>query len=268
MKTVLYLKGTEKGLNKLKRLHETGELTNILGYKVLNIQEYQEPIKPVYQRLETLRMGWAMSAAVAVLIVCIIAIYLFQNGWYSDNHNLIDTSYQIVSAKKPIEVVAELRQLAFLWEQSPDSQRGSAAAESPSLAEQAFRAGILTGRLTLLEENRQVVLPPLLSPPAPYQNWLTTEQAPYFELGRWILLLWAAVQIDAEIQQPFWEQQRAILAELQAAWAARTETDSDAAKVVSKLQPIEKYLKKLPAGETSEIDEEFRFELNQMMEKG
>ena len=250
MKTVLYLKGTEKGLNKLKRLHEAGELTNILGHKVLNIQEYQEPIKPVSQRLETLRMGWAMSAAVAVLIVCILAIYLFQNGWYSNNHNLIDTSYQIVSAQKPMEVVAQLRQLAFLWEQSPENLRGSAADEPPSLAEQAFRAGILTGRLTLLEENL---------PPAPDQNWLATEQAPYFELGRWILLLWAATQIDAaEIQQPFWDQQRAILTQLQAAWAKKPKSDA-----TKKLSTIEEYLTTSPFDTSA-----FRFELNKMMETG
>ncbi len=63
MKTVLYLKGTEKGFNRLKHLHETGELTNLLGYKVLNIQDYQEPNEPVFHGLKTLRMGWVMSAA-------------------------------------------------------------------------------------------------------------------------------------------------------------------------------------------------------------
>ena len=67
--------------------------------------------------------------------------------------------------------------------------------------------------------------------------------------------LWAATQIDAaEIQQPFWDQQRAILTQLQAAWA----TQSNA-----KLSKIEEYLTTRPF-DTSE----FRFQLNKMMEMG
>ena len=71
--------------------------------------------------------------------------------------------------------------------------------------------------------------------------------------------LWAATQIDAaEIQQPFWDQQRAILTQLQAAWAKKPKSDA-----TKKLSTIEEYLTTSPFDTSA-----FRFELNKMMETG
>jgi len=108
-------------------------------------------------------------------------------------------------------------------------------------------------------------LPPLLLPAAPEGNWLKTEWVPYFELGRWTVLLWSVSQSLDEMPKAFWDEQREILALLQADFVARQETESEALRVVFKLKKIEAYLEKLPAGEDSEVYDDFGFELDSMM---
>jgi hypothetical protein len=301
MKTVLYLTGSEKGFNKLKRLHETGELANLIGYNILDIQAYKRPIKPVthgsgtlktpdlllpvaskqswikvfYHKLKktggtlipqwisgktlTRKVGWA-TAAILVLIISWIFMPLLLT-----HKNRIDTTYQMVLADKQIAMEAGLRVLAFHWEQPPANIKGTPTLPLSSAAT-AFGAGLLTGREMLLGHS-DVALSPRFLPSTPENNWLKTQWADYFELGRWTLLLWTVSQSqDKKRHKTFWDEQRAILAQLQAAFAARQATDNEAKQIVSNLELIKTYLEKLPAGNESEIYEEFGFHLKKMMD--
>ncbi|RKZ91002.1 MAG: hypothetical protein DRR19_08475 [Candidatus Parabeggiatoa sp. nov. 1] len=291
MKTVLYLTGSKKGFKKLKRLHETGELANLIGYNILDIQAYKGPIESVnhrrdavkpspswistlYQKLKgvllmpTRPVGWATAIVVFMVIGFVVHTH-FLEGWQSFNGspaahgNRINTTYKMVLADKNIEVNAGLRVLAFHWEVPPDDARGSA--RQLSSAAKVFGAGLLTGREFLLGHS-DVALSPRFLPSAPENNWLKTQWADYFELGRWTLVLWAVSQYHDEMPNTFWDEQKPILAKLQAAFAARQATDNDAKQAVSNLKLIKTYLEKLPAADESEIYDEFGFYLKNMMD--
>lgn len=281
MKTVLYLKGSEKSFHKLKQLHETGELTNILGHNILEVREYDEqiessPPKPeilessvapasVYSKMpnwfswfSVKSLGWAFSAILVLVI-----------GWLSVVHFAVpenpNTTYQIVLAQKTSEMETGLYRLAFDWEQLPENLRGDSPTMPLSPATQAFGAGVLTGREALLE-NSNFTLPPQLLPPTPKENWSKTKWKDYFELGRWILLLWSVSQSSAtEMPKTFWETQKQTLAQLQAVFVARLQQDSIAKDAFAKLKQIATYLEKLPAKDQLAIYDDFNFELEKMM---
>ncbi len=214
------------------------------------------------------------SVFVAVVLAIIISLH-FQNESGTQApldttvseptpKSLIDTLYKMVVTYKTADMEAGLRELAFRWERPPANVHGFSPVRPSSPMAKAFGAGLLTGREALLG-NSKVVLPPLLLPAAPEGNWLKTEWVPYFELGRWTVLLWSVSQSLDEMPKAFWDEQREILALLQADFVARQETESEALRVVFKLKKIEAYLEKLPAGEDSEVYDDFGFELDSMM---
>ncbi len=297
MKTVLYLTGSKKGFKKLKRLHETGELANLIGYNILDIQAYKGPIESVnhrrdavkpspswrsvlYQKLKGVQLilrpvGWATAIVVFIVIGFVVHTHFPERWPFNDSpatidnlaaarSNRINTTYKMVLADKNIEVNAGLRVLAFHWEQPPENRKGAPAMPLSSAAK-VFGAGLLTGREMLLGQS-DVALSPRFLPSAPENNWLKTQWADYFELGRWTLVLWAVSQYHDEMPNTFWDEQKLILAKLQAAFAARQATDNDAKQAVSNLKLIKTYLEKLPAAEESEIYDEFGFYLKNMMD--
>jgi len=268
MKTVLYLKGSEKGFKNLKRLHETGELTTLLGYNILDISE--ERVKPIFRRralfqtfrdafsAQTWRIGWAISAVLAVSLTLVF--------WPSENK--IDTTFQTIYANKTAEMAEELRDVQFSWEAVDDanvfafSQGGEASAE----AAKAFGAGLWTARESLLE-TRDITLPTPLLPPTPEDSWLKTEWAPYFDLGRWTLLLWTASEFPDERAKSFWDQQRAIFDDFNATFEARLATDNEAKKVRHQLNSrVKPHLEKLPAPDKPESYDELAVNLEKMMD--
>jgi hypothetical protein len=215
------------------------------------------------------------SVFVVVLLAIIISLH-FQNESGTQApldtpvseptpKSLIDTLYKMVVTYKTADMEAELRQLAFRWERPPANVHGFSPVRPPSPMVSAFGAGLLMGREALLG-NSKVVLPSLLLPPVPDGNWLKTDWASYFELGRWTVLLWSVSQSWDEMPQGFWDEQREILALLQADFVARQQMESEAQRVVFQLKKIEAYLEKLPAaGEDSEVYDDFGFELEGMM---
>jgi hypothetical protein len=272
MKTVLYLTGSKKGFKNLKRLHDSGELSTLLGYNILDISE--ERAKPLsqrrtlFQRLRdafsppTWRMGWAISVVLAVSLTFGLT-FVF---WPSENK--IDTTFQAISANKTDEMAEELRDVQFSWEAVDDanvfafSQRASASAE----AAKAFGAGLWTARESLVE-TRDITLPPLLLPPTPEDSWLKTDWAPYFELGRWTLLLWTASEFPDERPQSFWDQQRLIFDDFKTTFEARQATDNEAKKVLHQLNSrVKPHLEKLPAPDKPESYDDLAVNLENLRE--
>jgi len=183
-----------------------------------------QPKEPVF----TWQVGWAIPVVLA-LIVGFVVVTKFNLP-----ENQIDISYQMVMVNKTIEVEENLHEHKFPWEKPALNVYGFSAAKPPSLAVKAFGAGLLTGKRFLLGKKSE-------------NDWLTTEAGKdYFELGRWTILLWAVSQPHHDMDKPFWDKQRQILAKFKGAFETRQAMDNDAKIVLIKLDKLEPVLEKLP----------------------
>jgi len=89
----------------------------------------------------------------------------------------------------------------------------------PSLALQAFNAGLWKGRESLLSSSSKVM----------EKNWTETEWVSYYELGRWTLLLESVCRSLPQYQVPndFWDRQKNIFNKLNQDILARKEKSDD-----------------------------------------
>jgi hypothetical protein len=202
------------------------------------------------------QVGWAFAA---VLILAVSLTLVFKQPPAPETP--LDKSYQAFYTHKTDELENKLRDFQFRWEGEADNVFAFGPTAQPSPATKAFGAGLLSGRETLLG-NSEIALPTLLLPPAAEENWLKTEWKPYFELGRWTILLWTASQIRPNLPLTFWDEQRDIFSQLKATFVARSETDNEAKKVLSQLEnKIEPHLATLP----TEGKRTLRINLKKMM---
>ena len=186
-------------------------------------------------------VGWAFAA---VLVLAVSLTFVFMQPPAPESP--LDKSYQAFYAQKTGEMENKWRDFQFRWEGEADNVFAFGPTAQPSPAAKAFGAGLLIGREALLGKS-EIALPTLLLPPAAEESWLKTEWKPYFELGRWTVLLWTASQFRRNLPLTFWDEQREIFSQLKAAFVARSETDNDAKKVLSQLEnKIEPHLAKLP----------------------
>jgi len=176
------------------------------------------------------QIGWAF-ATVFVLAVSLSLIFnLYQE-------NKIDTSYKLIYANKTGEMVEQLRDLSFRWEGERANVQSFGPTAQPSQAAKAYGAGLLTAREAILG-NTEI---------ATETDWLKTQWADYFELGRWSVLLWTASRFQNDIPATFWATQPDICAHFKSAFKARTATDEQAKKVLYQLDTrIKQCLGKLP----------------------
>ena len=218
--------------------------------------------KRIWQKLKNIpslfpspQMVWAIPATAFVLVISVITYIVWPQ-------NLIDTTYQTIYANKTDEMVDDLRDFKFRWEGEGDNVFAFGPKQS-SKAAKAFGAGLLTGREAMLG-NREIVLPPLLLPPA--TSWLKTPWANYFELGHWTILLWTASQFQRDIPETFWQEQREIFSQFKATFVVLAKTDNEAQKVLSQLKKkIEPHLEKLPTPDNPKIYKDLGFNLKKMM---
>ena len=97
---------------------------------------------------------------------------------------------------------------------------------TPSLALQAFNAGLWKGRQSLLSSFSKVM----------DKNWVETEWVTYYELGRWTLLLESVCRSIPQYIVPngFWDQQKDIFNKLNHDILARKEKSDDLESVTIK----------------------------------
>ncbi|MEN8217067.1 MAG: hypothetical protein ABFS56_12010 [Pseudomonadota bacterium] len=195
--------------------------------------------------------GIAIPAMAFVLVVSFVTYITWPL-------NPIDKTYETVVAQKTDEMVDEWRDFTFIWEDDVRNTFAFSPTGQPTPATKAFSAGLLMARESLLE-NHDFVLP------APLKgNWLKTEWAPYFDLGRWTFLLWTASQ--SEMPPTFWDEQRDIFAQLKKDFVKRQETENDAKFVVSQLEEkVQPFLEKLPSADAPKIYDDLGFGLEEMM---
>jgi hypothetical protein len=196
--------------------------------------------------------GITIPAALAFVLVVSFVTYIF---W---SINPIDKTYQTIVAQKTAEMAEEWRDFRFIWEGEAGNNFAFSPTGQPTPATNAFSAGLLTARESLLEKKDFALPEPLKG------NWSKTEWAPYFDLGRWTFLLWTASQFPSEMHPSFWDDQREIFADLKNDFAERTE--NEAKFVVSQLEEkVQPFLEKLPSADDPKIYDDLGFGLEEMM---
>ena len=199
------------------------------------------------------------SWAFATIFVFAMSLSFFFQFW---EENQIETGYQLISANKTGEMLDELRQLSFRWEGEGANVQGLVATAPPSEATKAFGAGLLSGREAILN-NIEVTLPKRLLPYTNETDWLKTQWADYFELGRWSVSLWTASRFQREIPAHYWATQPDLCAHFKNTFKARTEPE--AKKVLYQLDTrVKQCLGKLPH-QDKEIYKNLRVNLEKMM---
>jgi len=139
--------------------------------------------------------SWPVPAlAVTVCILLMVWVIVPQNVVTSDLDQLYaKTDFQIMDTK--------LQGFVMPWEQ----EGLSFIKTTPTLAEQAFGAGLLNGKSFLM--NKKV--PSIEHFTAPNNtDWRLTRWALYFDYGRWSLISWLLV--ENESSQQSWELQERI----------------------------------------------------------
>lgn len=153
---------------------------------------------------------------------------------------LVTAAYQRPAWQRP-PGGGEIRQLLPLpWEGGPAGY-GFAPDSSPSSAAQAFGNGMVVGRELLGRETKLTgANPPVATKLAQRPlggRWEASAAAPYYWLGRWLILLqYACLVTDFPEAGPFWQEQGKTLARLQSDLAARPA--EEAATAVAGLQRL------------------------------
>jgi len=171
-----------------------------------------------------------------IVVVClgwIGILWLF----YFYSQNAIDRAYYTLSESQIEQMSHQLSQF-----QLPQQYLAALGLEvnlggKPTLqAANAFAAGVWSGQQELLG-HPSAILPATLSPPSPKPAWQETGWKNDFELGRWILLLWAITHSSIEMPLSFWQQQQQILKNFQTQFIilVQKKKDREAQIVVSAL---------------------------------
>ena len=215
----------------------------------------REPVPVLKQKKKPWRIGIGIPAFAFVFVLSVIVIFFFK---YHLDTTLLDQTAEEIIAQKNDMMVEDLRKLKLQYD-SPNYVAFSSTNGKVSVANQAFSAGLLIAKATLLE-NKDFTLPKPLQ-----KNWAETEWDSYFDLGRWIVFLWTASQFPDAIPADFWDKQKKILAKFQADFVKRQKTDNDAKIVVSQLDDrIQQFLEKLPT-DKPEIYDNLGFGLEKLM---
>lgn len=193
----------------------------LLRKLLLRINRIYQKITEAFTPLVPIRtVAWAISAAIVVLTLSLVFWPLL------GGHKSIGSFDDVISSSNSsvIESILHSRSLDLLWEDvTPDtsSSHFSEPPSHPSLAVQAFRAGLWNRRQELLSLSPTKTEEEWLK-----KDWLKTEWASYFKLGQWILLLETVCQLSQlqyTVSAEFWDQQKQTFAQLKLAFLERRE---------------------------------------------
>jgi hypothetical protein len=189
------------------------------------------------------------------LITFIIIIGVAWIGiWFFNlpSRNAIDRAYHALSKPQTKKLKSQLTQFQLPGQHLATLGLDLGFDSRPTLqAANAFAAGIWLGQQDLLGYH-VTTLPAFLSPPSPIPSWQETGWKNDFELGRWILLLWAITDSSVQMPAPFWQQQQRILKHFQTQFAVLAKNnDHEAQLVISALEPLSPLLAQLAQKPTS-----------------
>ncbi|HEW98847.1 MAG: hypothetical protein DRR16_06780 [Candidatus Parabeggiatoa sp. nov. 3] len=301
MKTVLYLKGSEHSLNQLKRLYETGELTTLLGYQLLDIRESETPLAAIPTPQEALKTAQAPSPP-AYGSRLYHQLKKFVQRLMPQKHltDLINTnsgpprkkgkaliwkmglamtailvlvsSLILITSNPPTNLIDTLYKMVLIPK--------SSAMDIIRLDKLAFVWEVspknMRGKAPPLSEaqkafgagvltGRERLLENSEATLPLHLKGLKTERQDYFDLGRWAVLLWTVSQFP-EDQMPtaFWEEQQRFLTQMQE--RLQQESGPEAKQILTHTTIIQSLLDKLSADNNPEIYHALTFKLKDMME--
>lgn len=172
----------------------------------------------------------AISIAAALALVSIVVL------WPStpDLHQRVSHQFTLLSTQGATRPPLVKGDLPLPWEGV--ALGFNEAATTP--ARQAFGAGLWSGRQALLMD-RTGVLPEALSPPAG-RSWADSDWKPYYEFGRWTVLMWAQARSCQTTQQ--WSSHRAIFELLRGDFEKRAAHAASAQPFVAALARLDPLL--------------------------
>lgn len=148
------------------------------------------------QALSQFQLQALSLAAVMGLIMLIVLPLWLQPPTLSQQ---IEASYQLSLAPQTQEKLQ-----AFKLKPRAQNRYGLVDASSLTPAtQQAFISGLISGKAQLLHQ------------PLPTDAATIEEHYSYFELGRWLILLWSVTQTQTPLTEDFWQQQQQILTQFQ-----------------------------------------------------
>jgi hypothetical protein len=179
------------------------------------------------------------------IIICVAGIGTL---WFFNlpSRNAIDRAYHALSKPQTKKLKSQLTQFQLPGQHLATLGLDMGFDSRPTLqTANAFAAGIWLGQQDLLGHH-SATLPTSLSPPSPMPSWQETGWKNDFELGRWILLLWAITDSSLQMPAPFWQQQQRILKHFQTQFAVLAKNnDREAQLVISALEPLSPLLAQL-----------------------
>jgi len=300
MKTVLYLKGSEHSLNQLKRLYETGELTTLLGYQLLDIRESETPLAAIPTPQEALKTaqapsdqrawGRTLSHQLKKFVQRLMPQkplseqkntdsgppwkkgFIWKMGLAMTAILVLVSSLILITSNPPTNLIDTLYKMVLIHK--------SSAMDIIRLDKLAFVWEVspenLRGKAPPLSEAQKAFGAGILTGKERLLNnreatlpqhlkGLKTQRPDYFDLGRWAVLLWTVSQFP-EDQMPtaFWEEQRRFLTQMQE--RLEQESGPDAKQILTHTTIIQSLLDNLAAENNPEIYHALTFKLKNMME--
>jgi hypothetical protein len=201
-------------LGAADKAHQTSTHVN-LGQRIVDWLSSWKPMVPV--------------AAVAMLVALVVV-------WRpsSDLERQIDADYAAALARAPMALTQTARAFSLPWEE----QALGFSEVSPSTPARAFGAGLWVGRAELLGTT-PAPIPALVAAPG-QAPWSETEWADYYELGRWLMLVWSVAQSGQRVED--WESYQSVLQELLAQLKQREPQEAEAQRAVAALSHLEPLL--------------------------
>ncbi|MBF0550649.1 MAG: zf-HC2 domain-containing protein [Deltaproteobacteria bacterium] len=195
-----------------------------------------------------------LSFVVPLLLAASLIFFLW--GPFSQGPNLkqvLANSYQTAMTGGLTISPSTRPNFILPWERPPAPYSFSPS-PSPSLAQQAFAAGLWEGRRTLAKNNATWPAPKFLSPPQPSSDQPRTEdkisdpEADYYYLGQWVILVRAALLSPQVMGKSFWKQQVMTSDILEKRLAARAGQEKEAQLALAGFSKIKDGLKNIQAG--------------------
>jgi hypothetical protein len=185
----------------------------------------------LWQRFDLSFASWRVAIPLAATLVLVGLVVLWPAA--PNLHQRISQSYTLFITQDSDRLAHSLEDLPLPWE-------GAALGFNEvqlTPARQAFGAGLWSGRRAFLGD-RAGLLPEGLSPHTG-RPWVKSDWKPYYELGRWTLLVWA--QAHSGFTPQNLTSDLAILEMLHTEFKKRTVLDKSAVEAVealARLKPL------------------------------
>ncbi|MGR9051171.1 MAG: hypothetical protein ACU84J_00840 [Gammaproteobacteria bacterium] len=204
----------------------------------------------VYHALSSIVTPKPLSGMAAIVVLVLIVVVFFPGK--SGIETLIDAQNALLLKRDSLSVKHVAKDMPLPWE---NTALGFAPAhlETSSLA---FAAGIWDVRHALTaSENRE---PPKSLNPNEKKSWNDTDQADFYQYGRWLAILWSRCRLDDAID---WKEQTRILDRLSASVSDLSKADANVVKMLESIKTIKSVVSEISSNGNGNYPLIFQLEL-------